>query len=104
MQGCQPCDPLTEGAHCVIKTYTTSQLNCPLQETTLIRKPFIWTTGNHTVFSVPEPTSLFIKCTNPNKIKDYQESNIVIKGMGDTTFQSGCTITLTDRSKWDTTA
>ena len=99
-----PVIPLNEGAHCVIKTYTTARLNCPLQETASPKKPFIRNIGNHTVFSVPEPTSLFIKCTNPNMIKDYQDSNIVIKGMGDITFRSGCTITLPDGSKWDTPA
>ena len=99
-----PVIPLTELSHCVVKTYTTSQLSCTLKESSLPQRPFIRTIGNYTVFSVPEPTSLFVKCANPSTTKDYQDSNIVIKDMGDITFRAGFTITLPDGSKWDTPA
>ena len=45
-----------------------------------------------------------MKCSNPTATKDYQDSNIVIKDMGDITFRAGFTITLPDGSKWDTPA
>ena len=97
-----PVIPLTESAHCVVKTYTTSQISCILEETNIPRRPFIRSIGNHTVFSVPEDTNLFVKCTNPWTVGHNQDTNIVIKGVGDMTFRPGCQVTLPDGSKWDT--
>ena len=97
-----PANHLTDSSHCVIRTYMTSQISCPLVESTIPKRPFIRSIGNHTIFSVPESTSIFIKCKNMWTTNSYQDTNTVIKGMGDITFRPGCVITLPDGSKWDT--
>ena len=97
-----PVIPLTDDAHCVIKTYITSQISCVLEETNIPRRPFIRSIGNHTIFSVPEATNIFIKCNNPWTVGHNQDTNTVLKGMGDLTFRPGCQITLPDGAKWDT--
>ena len=97
-----PANHMTDSAHCVIRTYMTAQISCPLVESTIPKRPFIRSIGNHTIFSVPEPTSIFIKCKNMWTTNSYQDTSTVIKGMGDITFRPGCVVTLPDGSKWDT--
>ena len=80
----------------------TAQIFCPLEESTIPRRPFIRSIGNHTISLVPNLTSIFIKCKNMWTTNSYQDTSTVIKGMGDITFRPGCVVTLPDCSKWDT--
>ena len=50
--------PMTERVHCVISTYTSKEMKCPVTETKLVPTAQMILTDNTTILSVPEPTKL----------------------------------------------
>jgi len=99
-----PAIPMNLNAHCVVSTYTTKTLTCPLVESDAKPLAFIHTTGNHTVYSVPKPTTLFIKCIDYTMSRQHKDESLVIQGMGEITFRSGCMINFPDGTHFKTPA
>ena len=97
-----PIIPMTKFSHCVISTYTSQKLQCPLAEKNISPRPEFIINGNRTIYSVPSATRLYIKCDNLADQHKYVDSNTVINGIGDITFRAGCTITTTEGTKWTT--
>ena len=86
--------PISNTAHCVIKTYTTQALSCPLVGTNRITTPTVHLNGNKTIYSVPEETTLYIKCRDSRNPTKFKDETVKISGMGEITFKSGCAIVL----------
>jgi len=105
-QECQvtsPITPITLQSHCVITTYMTQKLTCPLVERPNgERRAIIQTNGNHTIYSVPSPMQIFVKCDDTDASHRYVDDTAQLDGMGEITFRSGCTITAPDGTKWRT--
>jgi hypothetical protein len=97
-----PITPLTANTSCVITTYTTQTLTCPLVETDKQPQPEIHITGNRTIFSVPTATALFVKCSEHSFSSKNQDTTVTITGMGEVAFRPSCTITLPDGRKFST--
>jgi len=81
----------------------TQKLTCPLiKKKNAERRATIHTDGNHTIYSVPSPMQLFIKCDDTDSSHKYVDDTARIEGMGDITFRAGCTVTAPDGTKWRT--
>ena len=78
--------PIKPSSHCVIKTISKQNSECPLKESTLT-EPFYHINGNNLIYSVggPQPTTLI--CEN-NPIR----KTIYLEGMGIAKIESGCKI------------
>ena len=94
--------PISSSSSCVITTYTSQTLRCPLKETTQTPTPFFWISGNSTIFSMPAKTKLFIKCKEFLEYEKYTDETIEIEGIGEASFKTGCSITLPNGSKFKT--
>ena len=98
-----PIIPMTKEQHCVIKTYTDQKMKCPLFEKDIKPRPEFINQGNHTIYSVPEPTTIYVKCDKPNQQSHrFMDETTTVTGMGEITFRDGCTITTSDGTKWTT--
>jgi len=97
-----PVSPMATGSSCVITTYTTQKLTCPLLEVKDKPEPVIHISGNRTFFSVPHETPLYIKCSDHAFSNVYEDASIIIKGMGEAVFRQSCTITLPGGTKFQT--
>ena len=73
--------PISNTAHCVIKTYTTQSLSCPLVETNRTPTPTVHLNGNKTIYSVPEETTLYIKCRDSRNPTKFKDETVKISGM-----------------------
>ena len=97
-----PINPMTSKAHCTITTYITGNMTCALIESDKPPQKYIHTKGNHTIFSVPEPTTVFIKCDDMlNKVLSH-ETTFEMRDMGQVTFRPGCNINFPDGTKFRT--
>jgi hypothetical protein len=94
--------PISATAHCVITTYTTQALSCPLLESNRLPAPAIHINGNKTIYSVPEETTLYIKCRDSRNPTKFKDDTLKINGMGEITFKSGCAIVLPGGQKFHT--
>jgi len=97
-----PVIPITKNSHCVIATYTSQKMQCTLVERDVQPRAEFISKGNTTIYSVPSPTRLYIKCDNLYNKNKYVDSNTILEGMGDIAFRGGCTITTLDGTKWTT--
>ena len=97
-----PISPITTGALCVMTTYMSRKLTCPLQETNLIPRPEIHVSGNRILFSVPEPLALYVKCSSHKNTDRFMDEPLNIDGMGEAAFKPGCTVTLPDGTHFRT--
>jgi hypothetical protein len=97
-----PISPMSTKSSCVISTYITQKLTCPLMETDRPQEPVLHITGNRTIFSVPKETTLYVKCSEHSFSNKYEDASITITGMGEAVFRQSCTITLPDGTKFET--
>ena len=86
--------PVTEDVHCVLSTYILNEMKCPLVESTAKIAPVLHINGNTTIYSVPAPTPVYIKCKDPKHPTKFRDETITLKGSGEISFQQGCSITL----------
>ena len=99
-----PTFPVNEYSLCVVRTYQSQKLMCPLQQVNKNPKPHIFISGNKAIFSTPEETHLYIKCSHHAESHTYTDETVTINGTGEVTFQPSCTITLPGGSTFDTPA
>ena len=95
-----PLTPMSSNNHCVVKSYTTDRLACAVEETDRPPRPFIFTTGNKTIYSMPEKTTAFYKCEVSEDRHKLSDGQVDLVGTGEITFRPGCLVTLPDGSKW----
>lgn len=60
--------------------------------------------GNHTMYSVPQESKLYVKCSENNLSARYKDESVTIKGMGEAIFKHSCIVTLPDSCKFTTPA
>ena len=94
--------PMTADAHCVITTYTSQTLSCPLVETNRIPAPSLHINENTTIYSVPKETTLYVKCRDSKSPTKFKDESVTIKGMGQISFKPGCAIVLPGGEKFYT--
>jgi len=97
-----PVYPISTKSNCVISTYTTQILTCPLLEIKHKPEPVIHISGNRTIFSVPQETTLYVKCSEKAQSSVYEDTSITINGMGEAVFRQSCTVTLPDGTRFQT--
>jgi len=56
-----PIIPMSQQSPCVASSYVTRQPKCPLEEKENMLPPFFHIDGNHTIYSVPKETKLYVK-------------------------------------------
>ena len=61
-----PIIPMSQNSHCLASTYTTQEMKCPVEEQQTKIKPFFHINGNFTIYSVPQQTRLYVKCSESN--------------------------------------
>ena len=97
-----PTNPMTSKAHCTVTTYITGNMTCTLIESEKPPVRFIHIKGNHTIFSVPEKTMVYIKCNDAkNKFQSHQ-TTFLMENMGQVTFRPGCTVNFPDGTTFQT--
>ena len=69
------------------------QMNAQSHDATL-PTPTVHLNGNKTIYSVPEETTLYIKCRDSRNPTKFKDETVKISGMGEITFKSGCAIVL----------
>ena len=89
-----PITPVNENSLCVIKTFQSQKLKCPLQETKIAPKPKVILTGNKAIYAVPQETHLYVKCSEHIETHTYTDETVTINGTGEVAFKPSCTITL----------
>ena len=99
-----PMNTMTNAAHCSITTYVKGNMTCALIESDKPATRYIHVKGNHTIFSVPEPVEVYIKCDDSTSPSKTVESTFTMKNMGEVTFRSGCTINFLDGTRFQTPA
>ena len=99
-----PIVPMSHQSHCVASSYSTRQSTCQLEEKEYTLPPFFHIDGNHTIYSVPKDTRLYVKCSESNLSARYKDESVTIKGMGEAIFKHSCTVTLPDGSTFTTPA
>ena len=84
-----PIRELNSKAHCTITTYTTGHMACPLVEKEATDTKYIYNSNDITIYSVAEPTQLFIKCFDPNRVAlQPAATSMTLTGMGEVQFLS----------------
>ena len=99
-----PITPINEQSLCVIRTYQSQKLTCPLQETKKTPKPVIYITANKAIYAVPQETHLYVKCSDHTETHTYVDETVTINGTGEVTFKPSCTVTLPGGATFDTPA
>ena len=99
-----PVIPITQSSHCAISTYISQTPTCPMIETKRAPAPFFHITGNRTIFSVPQETTLYVKCSGHVFSPKFQDEVVKISGIGEAAFKSSCRITLPNGAKFSTPA
>ena len=99
-----PIIPMSQQSHCVASSYVTRQTTCQLEEMEIMLPPFFHIDGNHTIYSVPKETKLYVKCSENNLSARYRDESVTIKGTGEAVFKHSCTVTLPDGSTFTTPA
>jgi hypothetical protein len=99
-----PSYPMTSEAHCSVTTYVTGNMTCALIESDKPPIRYVHISGNHTIFSVPEETLVYIKCDDPKSAHKSLETTLILKNMGQATFRPGCTVNFPDGTKFLTPA
>ena len=97
-----PIMPMNSNSHCIIATYISDKLVCPLVEMDRKPLPYMYIQGNMTVYSVPQSTDLFVKCSASSLTHHYTDQTITLNGMGTATFRAGCTVTFPDGTFFST--
>jgi hypothetical protein len=97
-----PIFPMSAQSSCVITTYMTQKLTCPLLETDRPQEPVLHISGNRTIFSVPKETTLFVKCSEHSFSSKFTEATVTINGMGEAVFRQSCTVNILGGMKFDT--
>ena len=98
----KPISPITNQALCVVSTYRSTTLTCPLRLTGSVPQPFLHFNENHLFFSVPNPTNLYIKCHENSLSNDYTDKTVSISGIGQASYKPSCTINLPDGTFYKT--
>jgi hypothetical protein len=99
-----PSYPMTSEAHCSVTTYVTGNMTCALIESYKPPIRYVHVSGNHTIFSVPAETLVYIKCDDPRSTHKSLETTLMLKNMGQVTFCPGCTVNFPDGTKFLTPA
>ena len=99
-----PIIPMSHNSHCVASTYVTQELKCPLLHSEEKVPPFFHIDGNFTIYSVPQATRLYVKCSESNLSNRYKDEAVTLQGMGEAVFKHSCTITLPTGAKFTTPA
>jgi hypothetical protein len=99
-----PVTPVNENSLCVVKTYQSQKLTCPLQETKIPPKPKVLLTGNKAIYAVPRETHLYVKCSEHLDSHTYTDETVTINGTGEVAFKPSCTITLPGGETYNTPA
>ena len=99
-----PITPINEQSLCVIRTYQSQKLTCPLQETKKTPKPLIYITANKAIYAVPQESHLYVKCSDHTETHTYTDETVTINGTGEVTFKPSCTVTLPGGATFDTPA
>jgi len=88
----RPTYPLTHDAMCVVSSYTTDKRMCPLKETPSKPEPFLFFENLAMFYSVPNPTTVYVKCDKQLDRDFRQDGTTEVKGIGEVKFRPGCTI------------
>ena len=98
----KPIVPITNQALCVVSTYTTGTLKCPLRAASIAPQPFLHFQGNQLFFSVPHNVSAYVKCQTSTLSNEYTEKTIMLHGIGQGEYKPSCTINLPDGTSYKT--
>ena len=79
---------MSQKRHCVIKSYITNTIACPLQESD-DKNAFLKLFGNVTIYSVPKSTSVYVKCKYANRNED---TSMTFEGFGSAIIKPHCNI------------
>ena len=99
-----PIIPMSQNSHCVASTYTTQEMRCPVEEQHTKIQPFFHIDGNFTIYSVPQETRLYVKCSESNLSNKYKDEAVTLRGIGEAVFKHSCTITMPNGAKFTTPA
>jgi hypothetical protein len=99
-----PITPVNDNSLCVIKTYQSQKLSCPLQETGKTPKPILVRTANKAIYAVPNETPSYVKCTEHSESYTFTDKTITVNRTGEVAFISSCTVTLPDGETHNTPA
>ena len=99
-----PIIPMSQNSHCVASTYTTQEMKCPIEEKQTKIQPFFHIDGNFTIYSVPQETRLYVKCSESNLSNKYKDEAVTLRGIGEAVFKHSCTITMPNGAKFTTPA
>ena len=99
-----PIIPMSQNSHCVASTYVTQELKCPIEEKEQKIQPFFHIDGNFTIYSVPQETRLYVKCSESNLSNKYKDEAVTLRGIGEAVFKHSCTVTLPSGAKFTTPA
>ena len=97
-----PITPMTMQKLCVVSTYTSNKLTCPLKQSTQKLKPFLYFQDAKLFYSVPHNTSLYIKCHKTTQFAEYYEQTVTISGIGEAVYRPSCTVNLPDGTSYNT--
>jgi hypothetical protein len=78
--------PMTSKAHCSVTSYVTDNMTWALIEPDKHPIRYVHISGNHTIFSVPEDTLVYIKCDDPCSTHKSLETTLMLKNIGQVTF------------------
>ena len=98
----RPVSPISSQALCVASTYVTNSPKCNLKQTASKPEPFLHFHGTKLFYSVPNNTTIYIKCSNPDNLGTYTEQTITIYGIGQANYKPSCTINLPDGTTFKT--
>lgn len=98
----RPVSPITNQALCVASSYITNSRKCPLKMSPGKPEPFLHFHQTKLIYSVPNNTTLYIKCYETGKMNVYLEDTVTISGMGHATYRPSCMINLPDGTTFKT--
>ena len=88
----RPTYPLTFDALCVVTSYTSDKRNCPLREIPSRPAPFLFFEGLTMFYSVPQSTTVYVKCDARTINEGKTDASTEIRGIGEIRYRPGCTI------------
>ena len=97
-----PTTPMTKQSLCVISSYVTNTRTCELKATSTKPQPFLYFKDTKLFYSVPQNTTIYVKCQKSSHLTDYSEQVITLAGIGEATYKPSCSINLPDGTSFKT--
>jgi len=94
--------PSHDATSCTIKTFTRSELICPMKKIDPNTPMFYYLDDQDMYFSVKNNTRLYVKCEKHKHSTDYMDQSVDISGQGQVRLRPSCTITTQDGGSFKT--